>query len=45
LVADHLDTDALLRIIEGHTERHDPLRIAPSPAGRGSVGAVGGGRF
>jgi adenosylcobyric acid synthase len=45
LVADHLDTDALLRIIEGHTERHAPLRIAPSPVGRGSVGAVAGGRI
>jgi adenosylcobyric acid synthase len=40
LVGDHLDTDALLRIIEGHTERHAPLRIAPSPGGRGSVGAA-----
>jgi adenosylcobyric acid synthase len=45
LVADHLDTEALLRIIEGHTERFAPLRITPSPVGRGSVGAVSGSRL
>ena len=42
LVAEHLDTDALLRIIEGHASRHTPLRIMPRPEEWGMVGAVAG---
>ncbi len=42
MVADHLDTDALLRIIEGHTQSHIPLHVAPASAGWGSAGALAG---
>jgi adenosylcobyric acid synthase len=41
-VADHLDTHALLRIIEGHTQKHVPLCITPARAAWGSAGALAG---
>ncbi|HLM97036.1 MAG TPA: cobyric acid synthase [Acidimicrobiales bacterium] len=35
MVADHLDTDALVRIIEGHTQKHLTVGIGPLVTGGG----------
>ncbi len=35
MVADHLDTDAVVRIIEGHTEKHRTVGIGPTVMGGG----------
>jgi hypothetical protein len=43
-VADHLDTHALLRIMEGDTKSHVPLAITPARAGWESVEAAAGQR-
>ena len=45
VVAEHLDTEALLRIIEGHTERYAPLKISSARETRETAGATGGGQL
>jgi len=42
MVADHLDTDALLRVIDGHAEKHAALSIGSTVNGWGSTGIPSG---